>query len=185
MSAPLPDNTAPSRQCDSTTRARIHMKSLSKSALPLLSLNYLPPCKYTLYSTANISGSTPNDPLPCQIHPLGEPIIVDGHEEWEVAKILDSRLWHGGLRYCVAWKDHPPDQQWYPAHDFTSTQEKLEEFHCRKTKSLDSSSIPTRSPNVIASHARRSSLFAEGRERGNVTASPLELKDGLDDFQVE
>ena len=34
------------------------------------------------------------------------PDIVDGHEEYEVEEILDSRKWGRGLQYLVKWKGY-------------------------------------------------------------------------------
>ena len=38
-----------------------------------------------------------DDPFPGQTSPLPPPIIVDGEEEWEVEKILDSHYFYNRL----------------------------------------------------------------------------------------
>lgn len=59
-----------------------------------------------------------NDPLPGQHDEPGEPVVVHEQEEWEVDRILASRLFRGKLKYRVNWKGHDPDLQWYPARNF-------------------------------------------------------------------
>ena len=43
------------------------------------------------------------DPLPGQRSPPPPAIIVDGEEEWEVERVLDSRLFYRKLQYLVKW----------------------------------------------------------------------------------
>ena len=46
------------------------------------------------------------DPLPGLINPPPPPVIIRGHEEWFVEKILDSRWHRGVLQYRVRWRGH-------------------------------------------------------------------------------
>jgi hypothetical protein len=57
------------------------------------------------------------------------PIIVDGEEEWEVERIIDSRLHYRKLQYKAVWKNHPPDDTWYPASNFDNAPEIRQAFH--------------------------------------------------------
>ena len=72
---------------------------------------------------SNLLRLDPNDALPSQHIPPPLPIIVDGEEEWEVERILDSRLYYGKLQYKAQWKDHPLDNTWYPTSDFVNAPE--------------------------------------------------------------
>ena len=62
------------------------------------------------------------------------PIIVDGEEEWEVEQIMDSKLRYRKLYYKVKWKDHPTDNEWYPASNFEHAPEAVQAFHRRYPK---------------------------------------------------
>ena len=59
------------------------------------------------------------------------PIVeVEDHAEYEVNKILDSRIWHRKLQYLVDWKGYSPsDQSWEPAINLANSKELLEDFH--------------------------------------------------------
>ena len=73
------------------------------------------------------------DPVAQDAHPghmqiPPPPIIVDGEEEHEVEKILDSRFICRSLKYLVKWigYDNPT---WEPPAFITHAQDLLEEFH--------------------------------------------------------
>ncbi len=71
----------------------------------------------------------PENPLPGQINEEPDAIEVNGELEWEVEKILSSRVLHGKLYYMVQWEGWDPDNQWYPASNFKNAAIKLREFH--------------------------------------------------------
>jgi hypothetical protein len=91
------------------------------------------------------------------------PDLVDGVEEYEVEKVLDShRYGHGHkLQYLIAWKGYPDsDNQWVNWDDTEGAQEAIREFKCsnpnRKTHikaSIDSPcpSSPTRISSMTTS----------------------------------
>jgi hypothetical protein len=59
------------------------------------------------------------------------PDLVDGMEEYEVEKVLDSRRYRRGhkLQYLVAWKGYPDsDNQWVNWGDAEGAQEVIREF---------------------------------------------------------
>jgi hypothetical protein len=70
-----------------------------------------------------------NNALPTQHIPLPPPIVIDGENEWEVEQILDSRIRYRKLQYKAQWKNHPLDDTWYPATDFTNAPEITQAFH--------------------------------------------------------
>lgn len=71
----------------------------------------------------------PDNPVPGQVVPPPEPIVVEGEKEWTVSEILSSRLNYGRLQYLANWEGHDPDPTWYPASDFKHAPVRLREFH--------------------------------------------------------
>ena len=55
-----------------------------------------------------------NDPFLGQIIFPAPPVEVDGEEEWEVTKVLDSWLFRRRLQYLVKWIGYD-DPTWEPA----------------------------------------------------------------------
>lgn len=74
-----------------------------------------------------------NDPVPGQ-HPDPPPSIeVDGEMEWEVERILGSRLYRGKrLQYRAKWIGFDTDPQWYDAENFKRAPHLLRDFHTNK-----------------------------------------------------
>jgi hypothetical protein len=71
----------------------------------------------------------PGNPLPGQINAPPPALEVDGELEWEVEKILSSRISRGKLQYKVAWKGWDPDNEWYPASNFKNAPLLLKAYH--------------------------------------------------------
>jgi hypothetical protein len=74
---------------------------------------------------------TANDLLPQQMEapePLAE---INGEPEWEVEKVLASRLFGKSkkLQYQVLWKGCASDDIWYPARNLKNSSTLLETFH--------------------------------------------------------
>ncbi|CEP07157.1 hypothetical protein [Parasitella parasitica] len=59
------------------------------------------------------------------------PIIVNSNEEYEVEKVLDSRLYRNKLQYKVKWKgyDDPSEDTWEPEENLENAALAIEEFH--------------------------------------------------------
>jgi hypothetical protein len=57
------------------------------------------------------------------------PIVYDGHLEWEVEKILDSKEINGRIEYYVKWVGYSDDLFWYLASNFIGSPHKLKKFH--------------------------------------------------------
>ncbi|PSS17132.1 hypothetical protein PHLCEN_2v3229, partial [Hermanssonia centrifuga] len=81
--------------------------------------------------------------IPGQKGPTAEPIMVEGHEEWEVEKILSSQLYRRRLQYLVRWKHCGPDEDsWEPASLLKNSKEAIQEYHKahpQAIRTLDSS----------------------------------------------
>ena len=61
------------------------------------------------------------------------PIIVNDSEEYEVEKILDSKLFRGKPRYLVKWKGYDLyDATWEPAENLRNATEALHDYLTNK-----------------------------------------------------
>jgi hypothetical protein len=69
------------------------------------------------------------DPLPQQRQEAPPPEILDGTPEWEVERVLASRINRGKLQYKVNWKGCDPDEEWYPAANFKNAATAVHKFH--------------------------------------------------------
>jgi transposase InsO family protein len=70
--------------------------------------------------------------LPTRVHTPPPPPIVDdnGDEQWEVSKILRSRIQRGKFQYLVHWTGYgPEDRSWVDANDFDDLDDLVVEFH--------------------------------------------------------
>ena len=51
-------------------------------------------------------------------------------KEYEVEKILDSRILHGNVEYLVCWKGYGVEEdKWFPIHDVQGSKQLIAEFH--------------------------------------------------------
>jgi len=76
--------------------------------------------KLTQYSKSTIRGQKAT-PLP--------PTLIQGQEEWEVEKILNSRQRHGKNKYLVRWKGYTQgDDTWESEDNLQNAGEKLQEY---------------------------------------------------------
>ena len=63
--------------------------------------------------------------------PPPPPIVRDGIEEYEVGKILDSRIFRRKVEYLVCWKGYGVEEdEWRPVHDVQGSKQLVTEFHC-------------------------------------------------------
>ena len=62
--------------------------------------------------------------------PPPPPIVRDGIEEYEVEKILDSRIFRGKVEYLVRWKGYGVEEdEWCPVRDVQGSKQLVAEFH--------------------------------------------------------
>ena len=64
-------------------------------------------------------------------HPPLPPLIVhDSIEEYEVKKILNSRIFHGKVEYLVCWKGYGVEEdEWHPVCDVQGSKQLIAECH--------------------------------------------------------
>jgi hypothetical protein len=62
--------------------------------------------------------------------PKPAPIEVEGHNEWEVEKILNSKVERGRIKYFVKWKGFDEsDNSWEPVANVKNAKELIAEYH--------------------------------------------------------
>jgi hypothetical protein len=64
--------------------------------------------------------------------PPPPPVLADeGHLEYEVLEIMDSKLYRGRLRYLVQWKGYPERHEWTwePTSNLSNAQDAIRDFH--------------------------------------------------------
>lgn len=71
----------------------------------------------------------PDNPLPGQICDKPGPEIINDEEEWEVDRILSSRLHYHKLQYMAQWRGWDPDPEYYDAEGLKNSPAKIREFH--------------------------------------------------------
>jgi len=84
---------------------------------------------HPVFSPDKLRLASHSEPLPGQIVDPSPPVVVNGEQEWEVDKILDSRTRWKKLYYRVQWLGHDPDPTWYPAENFKHAPRRLRDFH--------------------------------------------------------
>lgn len=58
------------------------------------------------------------------------PVEVEGEEEWEVEKILNSRLVRNKVQFKVRWLGFGPElDQWEPKDHLSNAQDKIDQFY--------------------------------------------------------
>ena len=57
------------------------------------------------------------------------PIDVDGELEWQVERLVASRINRGRLEYRAQWLGWDEDPVWYPARNFKNSPHLLRQFH--------------------------------------------------------
>jgi hypothetical protein len=93
------------------------------------------------------------DTIPGRRQPPPSPIESSDGQEWEVQRILDSRIKRNRLEYLVSWKGFTPDHNtWEPAKNLVHAQATVDKFHQQN---------PTRpSPDSLQQSRRVRSLGA-------------------------
>ncbi|CCO34668.1 hypothetical protein BN14_08773 [Rhizoctonia solani AG-1 IB] len=72
----------------------------------------------------------PTDDFERKPIPLPPIVTPEGEEEYEVEKILDSRLKHQKLEYYIKWKGYGPEESsWEPKSLVANAPLKIAEFH--------------------------------------------------------
>jgi Chromo (CHRromatin Organisation MOdifier) domain len=90
--------------------------------------------KFPIFHSSLLRRAAEN-PLPGQIEQPEPPIMIKGEEQYEVDDILDARKRYGKVQFKAKWKgypmEHPENDTWYDASDFTDSKELVEDFYTR------------------------------------------------------
>ncbi len=85
------------------------------------------------------------------------PEIINGYPEWEVEKILDSKIKDGGVIFFIKWTGWPiGESTWEPEKHCTHCKAIISEFHKKfpAKRFLQTGSSKTKSPYKV-NKARR------------------------------
>jgi len=100
---------------------------------------YLPDTMRAIYPIFHVSMLEPATPNTFQQHsePLPAPVIIDGEPEYEISRIVDSKIdyWRAcKLLYKVIWlgyEDINNDSKWLPATELEHAKELVNDFHLK------------------------------------------------------
>jgi len=85
---------------------------------------------HPVVSVTNIRRYTPDDVAERPQEPRPGPDVIDGKEEYEAERILDSKYSRGRLFYLVKFRGWPnSDNEWLPATNLENATELLADFH--------------------------------------------------------
>jgi hypothetical protein len=85
---------------------------------------------HPVVSISDVRKYQPDEILERPSHPKLGPTIIDGGEEYEVEKILDSKYIRCRVHYYVQWKGYPSlENSWIPDRDIENAPDLIAEFH--------------------------------------------------------
>jgi len=91
---------------------------------------------HPVFHVSMLKPATPNT-FQQRSKPLPAPVIIDGEPEYEISKIVDSKIDHQRackLLYKVIWlgyEDTDNDSEWLPAMELEYAKELLNDFHLK------------------------------------------------------
>jgi transposase InsO family protein len=96
----------------------------------------LPPGMKLLHPVFHVSLLEPyqENAIPNRVQPPPLPVEIDGHTEYEVSAILDSRLHRGKLQYLVEWSGYETSAEgatWEPVANVANSPILVAQFHAR------------------------------------------------------
>src|SRR6201999_4165283 len=96
------------------------------------SMCFLHPFFHALLLPPHHSNTIPN-----RHQPPPPPIELDGHTEYEVVSILDSKRLRGKLHYLVRWAGYETtaeSETWEPVENLQNAEELTSQFHAKYPK---------------------------------------------------
>jgi hypothetical protein len=84
---------------------------------------------HPVFSPEKLRLAAVKEPLKGQLEDEGLELQINGHVEWEIEKILASRISRKKLQYRVSWVGRDPDPRWYPAGYLKNAPLALKAFH--------------------------------------------------------
>jgi hypothetical protein len=84
---------------------------------------------HNVFPVVKLSLAEPN-PFPGHVPPPPPPTkLIDGEEEFEVEKILDSRIWYCRLEYLIQWKGYNTSHNSWSIHYNVHAPDAIAEFY--------------------------------------------------------
>jgi len=129
----------------------------------------LPP-SMGIHNTFHISLLEPyqDNRFPSQIKEPPPPIHIEGEDEYELDKIINSRLRYNKLQYRAKWKGYSPehDKVWYPSENFNHAEHTVQRFHQRYPRK-PGGDTPHDQPIVLrpSPHHQTRTALTHARER--------------------
>ena len=96
---------------------------------------------YPVFYVSMLEPATPNT-FQQHSEPLPAPVIIDGKPEYEISKIVNSKInrWRAyKLLYKVIWlgyEDTDSDSEWLPVMELEHAKELLNDFHLKYLSKL-------------------------------------------------
>lgn len=84
---------------------------------------------HPIFSPEKLRLAATTEPLSGQLEDESPELEINGHSEWEVDKVLASRVMWKKLRYRISWLGRDPDPKWYPAGYLKNAPLALKAFH--------------------------------------------------------
>ena len=107
----------------------------------------------------------PIDTIPGRRQLTPKPVIADGEEQWEIAKVLESKYIRGKLHYRFLWSgfedDDAEQRAWQPAENAANATVAVQEFHEAHPSAAGPALSAPKHPNASAHSRRRPSILAE------------------------
>lgn len=86
--------------------------------------------RHPVFHVDRLRAAKPAKLVPNREFPEPAPVVVDEEEEYEVEKILDSRMYRRKLQYKVKWKGYPDtENSWEPADNLEHAKAEVNTFH--------------------------------------------------------
>jgi hypothetical protein len=84
---------------------------------------------HPIFSPEKLRLASAKEPLEGQLEDEGPELQINGQSEWEIERVLASRILRKKLQYRVSWVGRDPDPKWYPASYLKNAPLALKTFH--------------------------------------------------------
>jgi hypothetical protein len=84
---------------------------------------------HPIFNPSKLRLASKTSPLTGQLQDPPPPELIEESQEWEVEKVLASRLHYRKLQYRVKWIGYDEDWTWYPASNLKNAPQKLIDYH--------------------------------------------------------
>ena len=113
---------------------------------------------HPVVSISNVQPYVPDQIQECHSQPKPTPEVVEGQEEFEIEKVLDSRFRYGQLWYLIKFVSFPnSENKWIPNNELKHAPNAVQDFHHLHPSAphISSSLPPSTKPASRRSSLRR------------------------------